>query len=147
MKPKEQKKKVYDDYKKQLNNKIKESIKLIDELKKKIKRFSNKNGIISKRKNKIDVTDKKCYKSIEKLWYNNYNSPSLEATIEIVDGDKNELKYNNEKEKVLDFYSVLNNCSPLKNTLVAGIAIAPKSSLSQLTSRIDPPQINSIFQN
>ena len=69
-----------------------------------------------------------CLQSIKRMWYNVYDKPSLEGTVNKFDNINDDRRYQTQNQKILDFYNILHNCKPFKETLVAGVLIASPQS-------------------
>lgn len=69
-----------------------------------------------------------CLQSIQRMWFNTYDKPSLEGTVNKFDNINDDRRYQTQNQKILDFYNILHNCKPFKETLVAGVLIASPQS-------------------
>ena len=109
-------------------NSVKELKKKINILTDRVDKLNKKITIQRTSENK-KISSDKCYKSINRLWYNNYNGFNFKELDNKFEGEINPLKYVNEEGRIIDFYNILHNCDPFSKSLVAGVAISGKPNI------------------
>ena len=130
-----------------LEQQIKELENKLEKINAEIKKKNNKKSKRTTRS--LDEARAKrdtCLQSIQRMWYNVYDKPSLEGTVNKFDNINDNRRYQTQNQKILDFYNILHNCKPFKETLVAGVLITSPQSRENYEITTPPvPNINDFF--